>query len=287
MSPAASPPEALGDALRRRLFDVTGLRTVVTGAASGLGYAMAEAMALSGAHVILVDRNAEGLRAAQDRLAQQGGSVEAEVVDVADQAAVEALFERLRERHGGVEVVFANAGIGARPNILHPDGGLDRLALDTWHRVMDINLHGAFYTMRGAAALMKPKRRGAIVVTASTAGLRPEPKVSYAYVTAKAALVNLVRQAALELAPWGIRVNAIAPGPFHTNIGGPGPRPPEDEAAWIRTIPLGRFGEPPEIQGLALFLASPASSFVTGAVYPIDGGASALTQVTADSLGPG
>jgi NAD(P)-dependent dehydrogenase (short-subunit alcohol dehydrogenase family) len=119
---------------------------------------------------------------------------------------------------------------------------------------------------------MKKQHSGSIIVTASTAGLRQDPFVSYAYVVAKAGVVNLVRQAALDLARWQVRVNAIAPGPFRTNIGGGGPMPPEAEARWNAAVPLGRMGNPAEIRGLALLLASVASSFMTGGVYLIDGG---------------
>ncbi|MGE5289470.1 MAG: SDR family NAD(P)-dependent oxidoreductase [Micromonosporaceae bacterium] len=106
-------------------------------------------------------------------------------------------------------------------------------------------------------------------------GLRADLLVSDSYIAAKAALVNLTRQAALELAPFGVHANAIAPGPFRTNIGiAPGQeRQPQDESRWNRTIPMGRMGDPAELKGLALLLASPASSFITGAVVPIDGGA--------------
>jgi NAD(P)-dependent dehydrogenase (short-subunit alcohol dehydrogenase family) len=111
------------------------------------------------------------------------------------------------------------------------------------------------------------------VLTASTAGLRADPFVSYSYAVAKSGVVNLVRQAALDLARWQIRVNAIAPGPFKTNIGGGGPIPPEVEARWGASVALGRMGDTRELRGLALLLASSASSFMTGCVYPVDGGA--------------
>jgi NAD(P)-dependent dehydrogenase (short-subunit alcohol dehydrogenase family) len=123
---------------------------------------------------------------------------------------------------------------------------------------------------------MRRQGAGRIIVTASTAGLRNDPLVSNSYVAAKAAIVNLTRQAALSLAPFGVHVNAIAPGPFHTNLGSDGAvvrSRAATEAKWSKTIPLGRMGQPEEIKGLALLLASPASSFITGAVFPIDGGA--------------
>jgi NAD(P)-dependent dehydrogenase (short-subunit alcohol dehydrogenase family) len=132
--------------------------------------------------------------------------------------------------------------------------------------------------MQAAARIMRPQHSGRIVVTASNAGFRPDLYAGFSYVAAKAGIINLVRQAALDLARFDIRVNAIAPGPFKTNIGGPQGNSPETIARWSATVPLGRMGEPAEIQGLALFLASPASSFVTGSVFVIDGGALALSQ---------
>jgi NAD(P)-dependent dehydrogenase (short-subunit alcohol dehydrogenase family) len=120
---------------------------------------------------------------------------------------------------------------------------------------------------------MKRQRSGSIVVTASTAGLRNDPFTPYSYTIAKAGVVNFMKQAAHDLARWNVRVNAIAPGPFKTNLGGGGPMPPEAEARWNSVIPLGRMGDPSEIRGLALLLASSAGSFMTGGVYPIDGGA--------------
>jgi len=134
-------------------------------------------------------------------------------------------------------------------------------------------MHGVVHTVRAAAAHMKRRRSGSIVVTASTAGLRNDPFTPYSYAMAKAAVVNFTKQAAHDLARWNVRVNAIAPGPFKTNLGGGGPMPPEAEARWNAVIPLGRMGNPAEIRGLALLLASPASSFMTGGIYPIDGGA--------------
>ena len=141
-----------------------------------------------------------------------------------------------------------------------------------YHALIDVNLHGVVHTVRAAAAHMKRQRSGSIVVTASTAGLRNDPFTPYSYAVAKAGIANFTKQAAHDLARWNVRVNAIAPGPFKTNLGG-GPMPPEAEARWNAVVPLGRMGDPAEIRGLALLLASKASSFMTGGVYPVDGGA--------------
>ena len=152
---------------------------------------------------------------------------------------------------------------------------MQNVELDNWHRVLDINLSGVMLTMRAAARVMKPLKRGRIIVTASIAGLRAEALSGYAYVASKAAVINLVRQAAVELAPHGVLVNAIAPGPFATEINGGRLKLPESAERMRTYIPLGRVAAPDEIKGVALLLASSASSYITGAVIPVDGGASA------------
>ena len=249
------------------LFDVRGARVVVTGAASGLGFAMAEVMADAGARVTLADLDADGLDEAAARLA---GEVRTAQLDVSDAAAVERVFDELVEEQGGVDVAFANAGISLEAGVVDAAGGLANLDSDAWDRVLGVNLNGVLFTIRAAAEHMKRQGSGRIVVTASTAGFGTDPMVGYSYSATKAAVIIIVRQAALELAKHGVHVNAIAPGPFRTNIGGDAaPIPPE---AWNDIVAIGRMAEPDELKGVALLLASPASSFMTGAVIPVDGG---------------
>ncbi len=150
-----------------------------------------------------------------------------------------------------------------------------------WDAVLGVNLTGVLHTLKHAAAVMRRQGSGRIVVTSSNAGLKPEPVACYGYTASKAAVINVVRQAALELAPHGVLVNAICPGPFKgTRIGGGVTLDPdqEHEEMWARTVPLGRMGEPDELKGLVLLLASPASSFMTGAAYLIDGGTLVLAS---------
>lgn len=249
------------------LFDVEGAGVVVTGAASGLGFAMAEVMADSGARVTLADLDADGLEQAAGRLA---GEVRTHQLDVSDPDAVERLFAEAVEAHGRVDVAFANAGISLEPGVLDPSGGLEALDRAAWDTVLGVNLNGVVFTMKAAARHMKKQGSGRIVVTASTAGFGTDPMVGYSYSATKAAVIIIVRQAALELARHGVHVNAIAPGPFRTNIGGDAaPIPPE---AWNDIVALGRMADPEELKGVALLLASPASSFMTGAIVPVDGG---------------
>jgi NAD(P)-dependent dehydrogenase (short-subunit alcohol dehydrogenase family) len=248
------------------IFDVRDERVIVTGAASGLGFAMAEVLADCGARVTLADVDAELLERSTRALADRGGKVRAAVCDVSDADRVQALFDEVVAADGGVDVVFAN------------DGGqqLDTVQRSDWDKVLGVNLNGILFTMKSAAAAMKRQGAGRIVVTSSVAGLRPEPVVCYGYIASKAAVLNIVRQAALELARHGIRVNAICPGPFKgTRIGGGGTLDPDPdtEQQWADTVPLGRMAEPDELKGLVLLLASPASGFITGAAHVIDGGA--------------
>jgi NAD(P)-dependent dehydrogenase (short-subunit alcohol dehydrogenase family) len=257
-------------------FDLTGRVAFVTGAADGLGFAYAEALAEHGARVVLTDVDEAKLSARREELAARGLAVEAEVLDVADLARVRATIDEVAARHRRVDAVFANAGISAGPGPALPGGAIADVTLESWERVLRINLTSVFITMQAAAEHMKRQRRGRIVATSSIGGMKSEPLVGYAYAATKAAVNTLVRHAAVELAPFNVLVNAIAPGPFRTNIAGGRLRTnPEIEQRFAEEIPLGRIAEPSEIQGLAVFLASDASSYLTGAVIPIDGGATA------------
>ena len=277
------------------LFDVRGQVALVTGGASGLGYAFASILAEAGATVVIADWNAErageggpvagrrGRRArrppsSRRRRARRDGRTAAALIsgrglDVSDAAAVHAFVDRVVDVHGKIDIVFANAGVArGRPPLL-AEGWLDDMSMTDYNALIDVNLHGVVYTVQAAAKHMKRQRSGSIVTTASTAGLRNDPYTPYSYAIAKAGVVNFTKQAAHDLARWNVRVNAIAPGPFKTNLGGGAPTSAAAEEMWKAVVPLGRMGNPAEIRGLALLLASNASSFMTGGVYPIDGGA--------------
>jgi NAD(P)-dependent dehydrogenase (short-subunit alcohol dehydrogenase family) len=270
------------------LFDVRGQVALVTGGASGLGYAFASILADAGATVVIADWDATGLEVAVKTLAESalaagrqppttGHSgpplISGRTIDVSDGTATRALVDSIADAHGRIDIVFANAGVArGRPPLL-PEGWLDDMTMGDYHALIDVNLHGVVYTAQAAAKHMKRQRSGSIVTTASTAGLRNDPYTPYSYAIAKAGVVNFTKQAAHDLARWGVRVNAIAPGPFKTHLGGKEPTSAEADAMWRAVIPLGRMGDPKEIRGLALLLASKAGSFMTGGVYPIDGGA--------------
>jgi NAD(P)-dependent dehydrogenase (short-subunit alcohol dehydrogenase family) len=259
-----------------RLFDVRGRRVIVTGAAAGLGFAMAEVLAECGARVTLSDIHVERLQESTARLIERGCDVRGEVVDVRDEAAVDALFDGVVETQGGVDVAFANAGLTSVDGF-RVDGGqtLATLERSDWDSVLDVNLNGVIHTMRSAARAMVPQGSGRIVVTASNAGLRVEPLACYGYAASKAAVIHLVHLAALELAQHGVLVNAICPGPFYgTLIGGGVTENPTEEMKdmWRTLIPLGRMAHPDELKGVVVLLASDGSSFMTGTAVVVDGG---------------
>jgi NAD(P)-dependent dehydrogenase (short-subunit alcohol dehydrogenase family) len=250
-----------------------GKHALVTGAASGLGLAIAEGLLECGATVTMLDVDAEELERGAAALASTGRPVSARRCDVVQPEEVAAAVAAAAEEHGGLHAVFANAGIAGGPAIASADGRLYDLDWPEFDGALSVNLRGTLATVRAAAQVMRPAGQGSIVVTVSTAGLRADSMVGYGYSASKGALANLVRQAAVDLAPDGIRVNGIAPGPFVTNIGGRGPLEPHVEKAWSDTVLLRRMGARQEIQGIALLLASDASSFMTGAIHPVDGGA--------------
>ncbi len=259
------------------LLSLDGDIVVITGASSGIGQAAAEIYAAAGAVVAVVGRSETRVADVVAGISAAGGRAHGYVADLAVRGAMDEVLARVTEEIGPPTVVVANAGIAGGPSYL-ADGRLADYTDAEWDQVVATNLTGTFETLRAAARALSPG--GRILVTASTAGMRTDPMVSYAYVSTKAAILNLVRQAALEFAPRGIRVNAVAPGPFKgTRIGdGSTEISAEAEAMWASTIPLGRMGAMDEIQGPMLFLISPAASFVTGAVLAVDGGALALSH---------
>lgn len=258
------------------LFDIRGHVAIVTGAASGLGLAMAEVLAEYGAIVAMADNDEPSLHTAAARLGATGARVEPHHLDVTDTPSLGSFIEGVAARHGRLDIAFANAGSSSGPGFAFPGApGIAEVKREVWDRILDLNLTSVFETVRMASVPMVRQKRGRIVVTASIAGLRSEVFVGYPYIATKAAVANLVRQAAHELAPHNVLVNAIAPGSFRTNIAGGKLNDPAIAAVWAKNNPLGRIAEPGEIKGLALYLASPASSYMTGAVIPIDGGSTA------------
>jgi NAD(P)-dependent dehydrogenase (short-subunit alcohol dehydrogenase family) len=261
-----------------QLFDVSGLATIVTGGASGIGLACAEAMSDNGARVTLLDANAESMTAAVVKLKSRGGDVRGAAVDVTDRASLHRAFDETVAHYGRLDVVFANAGISGGPGFLNQDRSRDAdraiesIPEETIDRLLDVNYKSIFSTIQAAVPHMKRGGGGRIIVTSTISTIKTEIFVGMPYVMSKAGLMQLVRQAALELAAHKILVNAMAPGPFVTNIGGGRLRDGATQEFFARQNPMHRMGRPEDIQGLALFLASPASAYITGEQIVVDGG---------------
>jgi NAD(P)-dependent dehydrogenase (short-subunit alcohol dehydrogenase family) len=263
-------------------FEVGGFGVIVTGGASGLGLAYGEVLAAHEARVTLIDVDADRVAAHASRLQAEGLDVRSAVADVTDHAALDRAIDDAADAYGRLDVAFANAGIdpgvgfvgawagGVRARV--EEGALERYTDERWNRVIDINLNGVFATARAAARHMRSGAFGRIIVTTSLAATHVEPAIGAAYMTAKAGARHLMHCMALELAGDGITVNAIAPGFFVTNIGGGHAHDPDLQAAIAKEIPMHRVGWPDDIKALALFLASPASSYITGQEIVIDGG---------------
>lgn len=262
------------------LFSVRGQSVLVTGAASGVGFGYAQVMAANGAHVTLTDINADALDAAVAQLREAGGKVWSAVVDVTQPETLKAAVEQTIAREGRLDVLFANAGISGGPGFMrgdgsrNPDAALEKLSSEQFEKILSINMTGALNSIQAVVPAMKSQGGGRIIVTSTVSVHRTETLVSTLYVASKAGLLQLVRQAALELARYGILVNAIGPGPTITNIGGGRLQLAEAREPFERVTPLKRLATPQDLYGAALFLASPASGYITGTQLTIDGGCS-------------
>jgi NAD(P)-dependent dehydrogenase (short-subunit alcohol dehydrogenase family) len=264
------------------LFTVQGYGVVVTGGASGLGLGFTEALAGNGARVTVLDIDPRRIEEETRRLQKQGLDVRGAVVDVCDHPALDKAIDAAAALYGRLDVVFANAGIDSGPGFVdgwvgssrsrNPAGALETYADERWNKVIDINLNGVFATARAAARHMRPRKSGRIIITTSLAAVKTEAVIGAAYMAAKAGAAHLMRNVALELAAYNITVNAIAPGFFVTNIGGGHAHNPDTQSLVGKHVPMHRVGFPEDMAGLALFLASPASAYLTGQQIIIDGG---------------
>ena len=258
------------------LFSVAGLSVVVTGGASGIGLGFATALAANGAKLALVDLDAQALETAR---AELGDDVLTYALDVCDADALRDAFAQIAKARGGIDVLFANAGISGGPGFAAPDGsrpeGREFEALDPslLDRVLSVNIGATFRTIQAVVPHMKSAGGGRIIVTSSISASTTELMVGAPYVASKGGVGMLVKQAARELAAHNILVNAISPGPVVTNIGGGRLQDAQARAPFERAAPLGKIARPDDLFGAALFFASPASSHVTGAEIIIDGGA--------------
>ena len=245
---------------------------LITAGASGMGRAGAERFAAEGAHVIVVDFNEANAAATVDGITAAGGSASAEICDVRDLGALKALAEKVEREHGALHVLYNNVGIPGA-------AGLE-LTQDEWDLGIEVNARASFFLSGYLTSALKAAGGASVIFTSSTSGLIGSP-FSPMYSFTKGGIIAMVRSMALAWAADGIRVNAIAPGSVET----PGlpaffrTDDPEEIAArkkaFFATIPMGRASQPEEIAGVALFLASDLSSYVTGVTIPVDGGITA------------
>jgi len=245
------------------LFDLSGRVALVTGASAGLGLRFARVLAANGAAVVLVARRLDKLRAAQAQIEDAGGRAVAFEGDVLDRDSMARAFDHAEAAFGPVDILVNNAGVA------HTTRALD-LSEEEWRRVLSTNLDAVFtWAQEGARRMIAHGKQGAIVNIASVLGLGVS-KGTIAYATAKAGVIQMTKALGLELAFKGVRVNAIAPGWFVTDINrdyleGPG-------ATITRDIPVGRFGRDGDLDGAMLLLVSQAGAYMAGATVVVDGG---------------
>jgi len=248
----------------KSLFDLSGEVGIITGSAQGLGEQMAIALAEAGAKVILVDINLEKLQKVEERIKKLGGECIVVKTDVTDPLQVDNMVNIAVKKFGKIDILINNAGVVSN----YPAEDIPK---DEWDKIINVNLTGVFLCTQKVGRQMIKQRKGSIINISSMSGLivnRPQPQLHYN--VSKSGVIMLTKSFAAEWAKYNIRVNAIAPGYMRTPlVDKVYPRYGKD---WVKYIPMGRIGDPSEIKGPALFLASRASSYMTGSVLVMDGG---------------
>lgn len=251
-------------------FSLSSQVGIVTGGGQGLGWAFCQAFAEAGADVVIAEINPETGQNAADRIQSMGRQALFIQTDVREKASVEAMVDQALARFGKIDFLMNNAGVALwRP--------AEDMSEQEWLNLMDVNLNGLFYCCQAAGKHMITRGTGRIINIASMSGVivnTPQPQT--AYNTSKAAVIHLTKSLALEWARHGIRVNAICPGYMATPMAQPFFDDPKIGGVWMNLTPMNRPGQPEELGPLAVFLASEASSFITGAAILIDGGYSIM-----------
>lgn len=254
------------------MFDLTGKTALVTGGGRGIGRGIAHGLAEAGAHVIVASRKIDACQAVADELSAHPGGASALEADVSQPDSVDRLVERAVSLNGSVDILVNNAGVvWAAPTLDYP--------LEAWDKVFNTNVRGLFHLSQQIARHMRDTGGGSIIHVTSIAARRGDSDDSQpvvAYNASKGAVESLTIDMAVKLAPHGIRVNAIAPGPFMTEMMRHISDDPEKLAAYNAQRPLGRSGSEDDIKGAAVYLASEASAFVTGQTLVVDGGTLAV-----------
>ena len=248
-----------------KLFDLNGKTAIVTGGSKGLGLAMAAGLASAGANILIVNRTERDGEIAAEEISK-GFDVKALsfTADISKEEETKAMAAYAMEAFGRIDILINSAGINIR-------GAIDEVSLEDFNKVMGINVTGTWLCSRAVVPHMKAQKSGAIINLASTLGV-----VGLAnrtpYTSSKGAVVQMTRALGIEMAPFNIKVNAICPGPFLTEMNIPVADDPATKQFIIGATALGRWGELKEIQGAAIFLASDAASYMTGSLLTVDGG---------------
>lgn len=265
--PSSAPVATTSATIPSPLFDLSGRCALITGASQGLGYVLARGLARHGARIIINARDVTRLRAAVQRLQAEGHAVHALPFDVTDPEAAQAAIHLAESEFGPIDILINNAGMQHR-------APLDQFPTEQWDALMRTNISSIFYVSKPAAAHMIRRGRGKIINIASVQSELARPGIA-PYTATKGAVRNLTRGMATDWARYGLQINAIAPGYFNTEL----TRALVDDAAFTQWLnqrtPAGRWGNPDELVGAAVFLASDASSFVNGHTLYVDGGMTA------------